>query len=269
MGPSVSELPLLWTAVAAYGASTLAASTGSLRARAARHAHDPYVLVFLMCGLVALAVALAIRWQRVGHGPFLSLFEVLLSNLFSLGLIYALAYWLFPVLRCGARFALPVLLALGLWALGTPTQSTALPATYDNPWLWVHVIAGKLFLGVLLVSSGCAVAIIHRAAADLDRSSMETALWRTISVAFVFDTLMLVAGAAWARDAWGKPWSWDPLETWSLVIWLLLGMLLHQRLRSGLPTRLGAACAIAVFALALVTFLGIPFLSIGAHKGVM
>ena len=40
---------------------------------------------------------------------------------------------------------------------------------------------------------------------------------------------MLVAGAVWAHSAWGHYWSWDPLETWTLVTWLMLGGTLHAR----------------------------------------
>ncbi len=40
---------------------------------------------------LAAAVGLALRWQRLGHGPFVDLFEILASSLFSLGLAVAWA----------------------------------------------------------------------------------------------------------------------------------------------------------------------------------
>jgi hypothetical protein len=45
----------------------------------------------------------------------------------------------------------------------------------------------------------------------------------------VFDTLMLIVGAVWAQDAWGRYWAWDPLETWAFASWLALAAALHAR----------------------------------------
>jgi ABC-type transport system involved in cytochrome c biogenesis permease subunit len=230
-------------------------------------AHARRVLFCLVVAVLVVAVAITLRWLRIGHGPFLSLHEVLISNVFSLGLVYGLMYWRVPTLRSGALFALPFLATLNIWALLTSPEATLLPPTYDNPWLWVHVVSGKLFLGTMLAAASGAACLIGRAAHD--RSDLQTAVWRMVSIAFVFDSLMIIAGAAWARDAWGRYWSWDPLETWSLLIWLVLGVLLHQRVNAPPSLRLGAACVVAVFALAVVNFLGIPFLSVGAHKGIL
>ncbi len=98
----------------------------------------------------------------------------------------------------------------------------------------------------------------------------EQGLWALFFIAFVFHSCMLVAGAAWAHTAWGRYWSWDPLETWTLVTWLLLGGLLHARATfRGMPDALGHALVIAVFGVAFLTFFGVPFFSIAPHKGLM
>ena len=46
--------------------------------------------------LVLLTAAVAGRWLRESQGPFLTLYDVLLSNLFSLTLVYLVAAWLVP-----------------------------------------------------------------------------------------------------------------------------------------------------------------------------
>ena len=90
---------------------------------------------------------------------------------------------------------------------------------------------------------------------------------RFAAYAFVFDTLMLIVGAAWAQDAWGRYWAWDPLETWAFLTWLALAAALHARatLRPA-PVRFGVHLAI-VFALAFLTFFGVPFISTVPHQG--
>lgn len=221
----------------------------------------------LPAAVAAIAVALALRWQAAGQGPFLTLYEVVLSNVFSLGLISALAYARWPVLRQGAVFPLGVIALLAAWTLLLPKEVIGLPPSFDNPWLWAHVLSGKVFLGLYLVATGLAVRLLATRPDAATVRALDGPLWRLAALAFVFDSAMLVTGAAWADDAWGRYWGWDPLETSALLTWLALALLLH--LRSGLrwPPRLLWVCVCAVFVLAFVTFFGLPFLSLAAHKG--
>jgi len=227
------------------------------------------LVVALTAGAALLfALAIGLRWQRIGHGPFLSLFEILLSNLFSLSAMYAIAYRLSPGIRAGATVGLGFVLLLGVWALTVSDETTRLPASYDNAWLWVHVVSGKLFLAAALVAFGVAtLRLLAPGAAGVPADDLGE--WRWMAFAFVCQTVMLVAGAAWARDAWGRFWAWDPLETWAFVTWLLLGAALHARITWKLPVAVRALAIVAVFVLAVLTFLGVPLLSESVHKGVM
>lgn len=269
----VPETTWLWAGVAGYLASAGAAWRGTL----ARGVAPRAVLIPLSVGAILLAAAVAERWLRLGHGPFLSLYEVLLSNLVTLGLLYALAYWRIPQVRPGAIVVLPILLVLGAWAISVPPDPTRLPATFDNPWLWVHVSTGKIFLAACLIGVGLAgVLLVSRhtgqhagPADDTATRELDAVAWRFMALAFVFDSLMLLAGAAWARHAWGRFWSWDPLETWAFVTWLTLGTVLHLRITFRLEHRIGWLLIVVVFVLAVLTFLGVPFVSQAPHKGVM
>jgi len=268
----IPESFLLWGGLGGYAAGTMAA-WDERRGQTDRHR---YVLAGLTAGVILFAAAVAQRWMTTGHGPFLTLYEVLLSNLFSLGFLYALAYWRVPQVRPGAVVALPVLVLLGAWSATVSSESGQLPATYDNFWLWIHVITGKVFLAACLVAFGLAGMLLRRRIPplmvdppSLSDETLNDVAWRFMGLAFVFDTLMLVAGAAWARDAWGRYWAWDPLETWAFLTWLLLGVALHLRASFRLPEWIGCGLIAAVFLLALLTFVGIPFISVAAHKGVM
>src|SRR5699024_5908873 len=66
-----------------------------------------------------------------------------------------------------------------------------------------------------------------------DAESLERFAYRLNAVGFVGWTLTVVAGAIWAEAAWGRPWGWDPKETWSLVIWLIYAAYLHVRATVG------------------------------------
>lgn len=273
---STPETAWLMAGVAGYVASAGAAWRGSL----ARRFDYRTVLIPLGAGAALLCVAVADRWLRLGHGPFLSLYELLLSNLLTLGLLYGLAYWRVPQVRPGAVVVLPVLLVLSLWTVSLPPDATRLPATYDNPWLWIHVGMGKIYLAACLTATGIAGVLLVRAwrrrgdappdaPAHGEAPALDAVAWRFMALAFVFNSLMLLAGAAWARDAWGRFWAWDPLETWAFVTWLVLGTVLHLRITWDLRPWIGWLAIVAVFVLAVLTFFGVPFLSVAAHKGIL
>lgn len=215
-------------------------------------------------GIAALGISLALRWSAAGQGPFLTLYEVLVSNLFSIGLVFGIAAWRDAAVRAGAWPVLMVLSALGIWATGLPREVVPLPPTFGSPWLWAHVISGKLFLALSLVAAAAGARnVMHGTDA-----AREGVLWRYAGLALACDSAMLLAGALWARNAWGHYWNWDPVETWALITWLSLAALLHARSAMRLPPRIAGALMVAVWLLAVVTFLGVPFLSHAPHKGV-
>lgn len=267
-----SELPWVFGGLAGYCTGAMAAWHGIWRDRSV----DRIVFTALLVAVVLLATAITLRWMRAGYGPFLTLYEVLLSNLFSLGLIFLIVFWRVPLARPGALVVLPVFLMLGCWIITVSPQTSQLPATYDSVWLWVHVGVGKIFLGICLAAVGVASTLLLRRLPGFgalrklpDDTALDALVWRFMSVAFVFHSLMLIAGAVWAQDAWGHYWTWDPLETWAFITWLMLGLSLHSRLAWKVPLWGGWLMVIGVFILAFLTFFGVPFSSLGPHKGVI
>ncbi len=267
-----SEMAWILGGIAAYLTGAVAAWRGVILRRVA----DRTVLVATLAAVVLFAVAIALRWTRAGYGPFLTMYEILLSNLFSLGLLYFLVLWRIPLARPGALIVLPVLLLLGGWIAVVPAEAGQLPATYETVWLWVHVGVGKVFLGICLAAAGLAGFMLMRRAGAMqflhalpEDRALDTLVWRMMSIAFVFHSLMLIAGAVWARDAWGHFWTWDPLETWAFVTWLVLAMTLHARITWRMPPWGGWTLVLLIFLLAFLTFFGLPFGSIGPHKGII
>lgn len=217
--------------------------------------------------VASLGAAIAVRWSQYGQGPFLTLYEILLSSTFSLGLVFVGACLMTGVAAFTAAPVLGVLAGLGLWTLSVSRDVIPLPATFDNPWLWVHLAAGKLFLGAcLLGAAGAAVLAVGKVVRTDDR---EAFVWRAALTAFVFEGFMLLSGAVWAQDAWGRYWGWDPLETSALLTWLVLGALLHARVSFALPDWAARLWLNGVFVLAVLTFFGVPFFSLAPHKGIV
>ena len=253
------EAPLLWSALLAY----VVAGSTAIFALALERRAERWILALLALGLALHGAALAARWIAVGHGPFITLFEILSSNVWSLTLVFTLAYWRVPAVRPAAAFVMPVLFILMGWLLVAHPGEGHFPPTYRTLWLYVHVALGKVFLGAVLVAVGLSGLILARLAAQ----GLEELAFRFMAIGFVFETLMLVSGAVWAQDAWGRYWAWDPLETWAFLTWLSLAAFLHARVAFRLGPRASAVMIIGVFVLAFLTFFGVPFISTAPHKG--
>jgi len=212
---------------------------------------------------VVLLCAVLGRWLRESQGPFLTLYDVLLSNLFTLNLIYLVIYVFFVTTRASAVIVLPFFALLGVWLVNLPSAAVPLPATFDNPWLWMHVLSGKLFLGFNLVPAALSVILLIPVLTARPARPL-------FALAFICHSFMLIAGAVWAHGAWGRYWAWDPLETWALITWLAMALLLHARVTyRQLPRAIAWASVIVIFVLAFLTFFGVPFVSMAPHKGVM
>ena len=91
----MDELRILWAALLAY----VAAGSLSIIAVALRRRPERTVLALIALGLVLHTLSIALRWERIGHGPYITLFEILSSNIWSIMLIFSLAYWRLPAIR--------------------------------------------------------------------------------------------------------------------------------------------------------------------------
>jgi ABC-type transport system involved in cytochrome c biogenesis permease subunit len=234
---------------------------------------DPYRFVLLACGLglVIHCLSLAERWIRVGHGPFINLYEILSSNLMSLMLGVVLFVLLAPKHRRAMRFILPVPGLLMIWLLTTSPVDTHLPPTYDTLWLYFHVLSGKFFLTLLMLATGVAVYEYSSASSENRSASVaasESVSYRLLAFAVCFESLMLLFGAVWAQDAWGRYWAWDPLETWAFLTWICVIFVLHWR-TSHSRKSVYAILVVGCFVLAFLTFFGVPFVSTAPHKGMI
>ena len=263
MSPLLERSAILF-AVALLAAATVAAFLPGIKGVTRERLGN------LLLAMVAaiLAVAIAGRWLRESQGPFLTMYDVLLSNVFSLALVFVVTTRVAPSTRFAARLVIPLLLVMSIWLALVPSRAVPLPATFDNYWLWVHILSGKVFLGACMISA--ALAILHLAGNDRVRSQSEATIWSLYFIAFIFHTIMLVSGSAWAHTAWGRFWSWDGLEISTLVTWLLIGGTLHARATfSSMRSATALSLVVASFVLAFLTFFGLPFLSIGPHKGIV
>ena len=95
---------------------------------------------------------------------------------------------------------------------------------------------------------------------------LDDVMYKAIAIGFAFFTIATILGALWAAEAWGGYWSWDPKETWALIVWLNYAAWLHMRLMKGLRGAVSAWWALVGLAITTFAFLGVNMFLSGLHS---
>ena len=96
--------------------------------------------------------------------------------------------------------------------------------------------------------------------------SLDGLMYKTASLAFAGLAMLLITGAIWANESWGRPWGFDSKETGALIAWLTYAAFLHTRISRGWSGRSSAYFAIIGFLLVIFTYLGVSYLLPGLHS---
>ncbi|MGC2237974.1 MAG: cytochrome c biogenesis protein CcsA [Pyrinomonadaceae bacterium] len=96
--------------------------------------------------------------------------------------------------------------------------------------------------------------------------SLDGLMYRTACLAFAGLAMLLITGAIWANESWGRPWGFDSKETGALVAWLTYAAFLHTRISRGWKGRSSAYFAIIAFLFVIFTYLGVSYLLPGLHS---
>ncbi len=96
--------------------------------------------------------------------------------------------------------------------------------------------------------------------------SLDGLMYKTACLAFAGLAMLLITGAIWANESWGRPWGFDSKETGALIAWLTYAAFLHTRISRGWSGRSSAYFAIVGFLLVIFTYLGVSYLLPGLHS---
>jgi cytochrome c-type biogenesis protein CcsB len=235
-------------------------------------------------GLLVQTAAIIFRWQEsydlgMGHAPLSNLYESVVFFAWTIIVIFVFVDLKYRYRIIGA-FVVPFALLGMAWAqLELSNRIEPLVPALQSNWLLYHVVT--CFLGYAAFAVACGVSIMYliatRAHGDADRSKgmlarfpptrlLDDLNYRAIMIGFPLLTLGIITGAAWANYAWGTYWSWDPKETWSLIVWFVYAAFLHARMTRGWVGRRAAWLSITGFASTIFCYLGVNLLLSGLHS---
>jgi cytochrome c-type biogenesis protein CcsB len=240
-------------------------------------------------GLLVHTAAIGLRWYEsyqvpggVGHAPLSNLYESVVFFSWTIVLIYLIIDMKYRQPAVGA-FVLPFAFLSMTWAqLSLDDAIEPLVPALQSNWLTYHVIT--CFLGYAAFAVACGVSIMYLIKVGKeDKSSgnspaggilavfpsakiLDDINYKAIMIGFPLLSLGIITGAAWANYAWGTYWSWDPKETWSLIVWFIYAAFLHARFTRGWVGRRAAWLSVIGFAATIFCYLGVNLVLSGLHS---
>lgn len=229
--------------------------------------------VAALVGLAVHTFALGARWYGVGHGPYLTRYEVLSANGWVANTLFQVVRWRRRTAEPLAILVYPAALLLVGIGVYTGPEVMMLPPTFTGVWLVMHVAFYFVAFAAALISLGYSLLFVARdhprlarLAVRLDAETCDRESYRFAGLTFAFWGIGMLTGSIWAYYSWGRFWGWDPVETWSLVTWFVYGIYLHLRRFYGLKGSRAAVMLLVGFALAVGSLFFTSLLTTSLHS---
>ena len=272
-----------------YGASTF---IGDARSPIALRADLPYVGWFIVASAVLLVGAIAAflahisknddRSSRIGFGllgaSLLTQIAGVAMLVYQVKAIKSVFSYIDP--QQYERFA--------VWMLQQQDMPAAQIAAIPKAQLvqmsagWVGENADKLRLSLnanpvelsALITAFVGVFFVFLFSIKTERirealpsaETLDGLMYKLGGITFAGLALLLITGAVWANESWGRYWGWDAKETGALVAWFTYAGFLHLRIAYGWRGRSSAYFALIGFLFVIFTYLGVSYLLPGLHS---
>lgn len=236
----------------------------------------------LVLGFFDNTCGILLRWiesyqMGYGHAPFSNMYESLVFFSWTVAILYIFVELKYKESIIGVFVSPLVFLAIA-YASFDPSISNKIspliPALKSN-WLIAHVITCFLGYAGFAVAFGFSIMYFVKPR-DPESTSLFSKLpswdlideltYQMVVFGFLFLTIGIITGAVWANSAWGKYWTWDPKETWSLITWFIYAIFMHLRMMKGWYGRNLAWVSILGFLAVLFTYFGVNYLLTGLHS---
>jgi cytochrome c-type biogenesis protein CcsB len=223
----------------------------------------------LWVGFSVHTVTIALRFAATGHLPWSGDYEYSLMGGWFIAGGTLLVGWRNKSLQPLAAATVPlVTVMMGYGVMRNPVL-TPMAASLKTYWLYIHVYFAWLAFGAYSLAMAAGVLFLLKKKSEArdepnpayDRfpslGRLDELIFRYVVFGFITDTIMICAGAIWAKDLWGSYWNWDPVETWSLISWLTYGVLIHLRVTFGWRENKLAWLAVGALSTVIICFFGV------------
>ncbi len=237
----------------------------------------PHLIVWI--AFILHTISLLWRWKAsydigYGHAPLTNRYESLVFFSWTISGMYLFMKHFFSIWKIGAFMMFLAGGFIGFTSLiGADADITPLMPALKSNWLLFHVmtcfLAYSAFAAAFIAGIYSLLKHASRKGPETDViENLDQIMYRTIMIGFLLLTLGIISGSAWAYNAWGRYWGWDPKEVWSLITWFVYAIFLHARVTKGWQGKKLALISIIGFIFVIFTFLGVNYLPIfkGLHS---
>jgi cytochrome c-type biogenesis protein CcsB len=238
----------------------------------------------LLAGVVIETAAIGMRWYEsyqlgIGRAPLTNLYESLVFFAWTVAVLYLILEKKYNIRAVGA-FVTPFPFLIMAYASLNPDDIQPLVPALKSNWLISHVVTCFVGYAAFAVSFGVSFLYLFKVRAERiaakspgfilgyvpDSGTLDEVGYKTIAIGFPLLTIGIVTGAFWANVAWGTYWSWDPKETWSLIVWFIYAAYLHARITRGWRGVRAAFLSIVGFSATIFCYLGVNLILSGLHS---
>src|SRR6185295_8116670 len=185
------------------------------------------------------------RMQISGtFAPWSNQFEAMAYVSWAIILGYVLLEFRYKIKAIGAFVVGIGFIAMGAASLLPYRYQTAEPLVpaLNSYWIYIHVSVTLTSYAAFAMAGGLGLMYLIKERAERqgrqsavlaafpDLDTIDELGYKAIMVGFPLLAFGIILGAMWANYAWGGYWSWDPKETWSLIVWLIYGAYIHARM---------------------------------------
>jgi len=272
-----------------YGASTF---IGESRSPIPLRADLPFVGLFIVASAVLLVAAIAAFAAHISKGDKgtsrIGFGLIGASLLTQIGGIAMLVYQIKAIRSLAGLIDPQQFERFGVWMLQQQDVPQAQIAAIPKAQLiqmsgdWVAQNADKLRLSLnanpvelsALITGFVGVFFVFLFSIKTERirsmlpaaETLDGLMYKLGGITFAGLALLLITGAVWANESWGRYWGWDAKETGALVAWFTYAGFLHSRIAYGWRGRRSAYFALVAFLFVIFTYLGVSYLLPGLHS---
>lgn len=235
-------------------------------------------IALTVVGLICHIAAVVLRGVAADRLPWGNMYEFTSSSLIFLVVAYLVLATKFGMRWLGLAVAMITSLGLGLALTVFYVDVAPLVPALHSTWFLFHILAAVIAGAAFTIGGISAILWLLRSRAEARgevrgylakmpaAEKIDKFTYGAAAFGFPLFTFVIAAGAVWAQYAWGRPWGWDPKETWSLVTWAIFAAYLHARSTAGWKGKPAAIIAIIGALSFWWNFVGINLFVQGLHS---
>ncbi|WP_372793240.1 cytochrome c biogenesis protein CcsA [Lutibacter sp.] len=223
---------------------------------------------FFILAFIFQTFGMGLRWYLGGHAPWSNGYEVLL--LVAWGVViagFSVINYSKITLASTALLASILLMVSGL-SYYDP-QLTNLNPVLKSYWLIIHVaiitigygfLALSFMLGFINIILGLLKPKTKKKLFSLIIAELTYINEKLLTIGMLLAAIGTYIGCVWANESWGTYWSWNAKQTWSLIIILAYGVVLHLKFIPKMQSHLTFNIASFIsFGSVIMTFVGVNY----------